>query len=180
MLHCGGDREQIKRVSKLVKTEIYSKEKTYTCDIFIRCSVWGTVPNNIISKDNRYIEMRHANYKFLKDKNKLHLQYHKMDKINEIVGCGEFVSAMSRLVMNDSPTTIKNILAPKKEVKPILKLISCTRIDGDKGFSRMEKLITMLKNANIKFEWKIFTNSKIKLDYEVVHIYRQRFDIFDY
>ena len=38
----------------------------------------------------------------------------------------------------------------------------------------------MLRKANIKFEWKIFTNSKVECDYEEIHIYRQRFDIWDY
>ena len=120
LLYGSGDKEQIKRLQRLVKTEIYDKNKNYECDIFIRCSVWGVVPNNVISKDNRYLEMRHANYKFLYDKGKLFTQYHKMDKVNEIIGCGDFVSQMSRLVMSDNPTTIKNILAPKKETKSVL------------------------------------------------------------
>jgi hypothetical protein len=42
--------------------EKYDKKKSYICDIFIRNSVWGTVPENVTSLDNRYIEMRHADY----------------------------------------------------------------------------------------------------------------------
>lgn len=180
VLYSIADKDQLRRIKKLVKTEVYDKDKEYVCDIFIRNSVWGHIPTNIVSKDNRYIEMRHANYKFLQDKGKLNNQYHKMKEVNEIVGCGQFVSQMSRLVLNDNPTTIKNILAPKQETNKILKLISCTRIDSEKGWDRMEKMMSMLKGANIKFEWKIFTNSNKKTNYEEVHFYKQRFDIWDY
>ena len=41
-------------------------------------------------------------------------------------------------------------------------------------------LADKLKNANIKFEWNIFTNSKVECNYEEIHFYKQRFDIWDY
>ena len=178
VLYCTGEEKRIKLMSKLVKLEKYVEGKTYECDIFIRNSVWGTIPKNIKAK--RMIEMRHANYKFLLDKGKLYEQYKSMG-IKEIVGCGEFVSKMSDLVLHDNPTTIKNILLPRKETHKILKLISCTRIDPEKGWNRMLKLIDMLKEANIKFEWNIFTNStNYKCIYEEVHFWKQRYDIWDY
>lgn len=180
VFYSSADREQLLRLRKLVKLEIYDKNKIYECDIFLRNSVWGIVPDNFISKDNRYLEMRHANYKFLLDKGKLYEQYHKLDKTNEVIGCGEFVSEMSRLTLNDNPTTIMNILAPKVKTNKILKLISCTRIDSEKGWTRMLILADKLRNANIKFEWKIFTNSKVECNYEEIHFYKQRFNIWDY
>ena len=180
VLYSAGDPKQLQRLRKLVKLEIYDREKTYTCDIFIRNSVWGLVPKNVISKDNRYLEMRHANYKFLLDKKKLYNQYHKFDKTNEVIGCGEFVSKMSNEVLKDNPITIMNILALKVKTNKILKLISCTRIDTEKGWDRMLKLMYMLRQANIKFQWDIFTNSNVRCDYEEVHFYKQRFDIWDY
>lgn len=180
ILYKQGDMIQIDRLSRLVKMEIYYENKEYECDIFIRNSVWGEIPNNVISKDNRYLEMRHANYKYLLELGKLYNQYHKSDKTNEVIGCGEYVSKMSNEVLHDNPTTIKNILAPKIRTKKILKLISCTRIDPEKGWFRMVKLIEMLRKENIKFEWNIFTNSKQICMYEEVHFYKQRFDIWDY
>ena len=132
IFYTSADSKQISRLGKLVKLELYDVNKTYECDIFLRNSVWGIVPDNFISKDNRYLEMRHANYKFLLDKGKLYAQYHKSEKTNEVIGCGEFVSQMSRLTLQDNPTTIINILAPKVKTNRILKLISCTRIDSEK------------------------------------------------
>ncbi|MBR1653684.1 MAG: glycosyltransferase [Clostridia bacterium] len=178
VLYCTGDAERIRKMSRLVKMEKYEEGKTYECDIFIRNSVWGLIPKNIKAK--RMIEMRHANYKYLLDKGLLYQQYKDMG-IKEIVGCGEFVSKMSHEALGDNPTTIKNILLPRKETNKIIRLISCTRLDPAKGWNRMLKMIDMMRNAGIKFTWDIFTNSTMyKCNYEEVHFYKQRYDIWDY
>lgn len=177
VLYCSADAERFNKMEKLVKMEKYDENKVYECDIFIRNSVWGIIPKNIKAK--RMIEMRHANYKYLLEKGWLYQQYKDMG-IKEIVGCGEFVSKMSHETLGDNPTTIKNILLPRKETNKVLKLISCTRIDGAKGWGRMKKMIEMMIGAGIKFEWNIFTNSPQKCDYEEVHFYKQRYDIWDW
>ncbi len=87
---------------------------------------------------------------------------------------------MSHEALGDNPTTIKNILLPRKKTNKILRLISCTRIDPEKGWNRMLRLMEMMKTANIKFEWNIFTNNPQKCDYEEVHFYKSRYDIWDY
>lgn len=177
LLYCSADGERLKKMSKLVKTEKYDESKTYECDIFIRNSVWGLIPTNIKAK--RMIEMRHANYKYLLDEGLLYKQYKDMG-IKEIVGCGEFVSKMSDEVLHDKPTTIKNILLPRRKTNKVLKLISCTRLDPAKGWNRMLKMMEMMRDADIKFEWNIFTNSNYKCDYEEVHFWKQRYDIWDH
>ena len=177
VLYCSGDYTRLSKMSQLVKMEQYDENKVYECDIFIRNSVWGLIPKNIKAK--RMIEMRHANYKYLYDKGWLFNQYQDMG-IKEIVGCGEFVSKMSNEVLHDEPTTIKNILLPRKKTNKVLRLISCTRLDSQKGWGRMLQMMNMMRNAGIKFQWDIFTNSFQKCDYEEVHFYTQRYDIWDY
>jgi len=177
VLHCGGTPLRLSKMGRLVKLEQYDESKIYECDIFIRNSVWGKIPKNIKAK--RMIEMRHANYKYLLEHNKLYSQYQDMG-IKEIVGCGEFVSKMSHEALGDNPTTIKNILLPRKETNKIIRLISCTRIDKEKGWNRMLKLMDMMRNAEIKFQWDIFTNNPQNCNYEEVHFYKQRYDIWDY
>lgn len=178
VLYCSGDSERLKKMSRLVKMEKYDENKIYECDIFIRNSVWGLIPKNV--KADRMIEIRHANYKYLLDEGLLYQQYKDMG-IKEIVGCGEFVSKMSHEALGDSPTTIKNILLPRKETNKVLKLISCTRLDPAKGWNRMVKMMDMMRSADIKFEWNIFTNStNYKCNYEEVHFWKQRYDIWDY
>lgn len=178
VLYCTGDETRLRKMSKLVKMEKYEDGKEYVCDIFIRNSVWGKIPQNI--KADRKIEMRHANYKYLLDEGLLYQQYKDMG-IKEIVGCGEFVSKMSDLVLHDNPTTIKNILLPKKKTNKVLRLISCTRLDSAKGWDRMVKMMNMMRKANIKFTWDIFTNSTYySCNFEEVHFWKQRYDIWDY
>lgn len=178
LLYCSSEATRLGKMKKLVKVEKYEDGKEYECDIFIRNSVWGLIPQNI--KANRMIEMRHANYKWLLDKGLLFQQYKDMG-IKEIVGCGEYVSKMSTEALGDHPTTIKNILLPRKETSKVLHLISCTRIDKYKGWNRMLKLADMLRNARIKFDWKIFTNSSMaKCNYEEIHLYKATYEIWDY
>ena len=65
VLYGSANQQQLKRIKKLVKVEKWKEEEQYECDIVLRNSVWGIVPFNLTSKDNRYLEMRHANYKYL-------------------------------------------------------------------------------------------------------------------
>ena len=180
ILYDSGDYRQLERIRPYVKLERYDRKKKYICDIFIRNSVWGYVPDNVTSRENKYIEMTHANYKYLSDKKVLEAQYHPFSKTNMVVGCGYFVSKMRELILKDHPTTIQNILAPTKKTNKILHMISCTRIDTEKGGGRMQKLCEMLREANIKFDWKIFTNGLHPLVGEEIHYYDSRFDVFDY
>ena len=180
ILYDTGHFTQMRRIAPYVTLEHYDKSKKYECDIFIRNSVWGNVPINVVSRDNRYLEMRHANYKYLKDNKILEAQYKPFFRTNEVIGCGYFVSKMSNKVLKDNPTTIQNILAPTKKTNKVLHLISCTRIDPDKGGWRMARLCEMLREAGIKFDWKIFTNGIHAVEGEEIQYYEPRFDIFDY
>lgn len=180
LIYCNADNTRLNKMKKLVKVVDYKSKDKFEFDIVIRNSVWGQIPDKIYSKENRYIEMRHANYKYLIDKGVLYNQYHEWDRTNEIVGCGEFVSEMSREVLHDNPTTIKNILLPRRETNKVLRLISCTRIDKEKGWNRMLKLAQMMKDNGIKFSWDIFTNNPQKCEYEEIHFWKPRYDIWDY
>lgn len=177
VLYCSADGKRFKKMSKLVKMEKYDENKEYECDIFIRNSVWGPIPKNVKAK--RKIEMRHANYKYLLDEGLLYQQYKDMG-IKEIVACGDFVAKMSHEALGDNPVPIKNILLPRKETHKVLKLISCTRLDPAKGWNRMLEMMNMMRSAGIKFEWNIFTNSTYRCEYEEVHFWKQRYDIWDY
>lgn len=179
ILYGSGDAVQIERLSHLVKIEKYDSTKNYTCDIFLRNSVWGAVPNNIVSKDNRYLEMRHADYQWLQNRGVLKIQYTPFSKTNEVIGCAEHVSRKSNLVLHDNPTTIINILAPKKKIPKTYKFISCTRIDNEKGWERMLTMMDMMKKAGIKFQWDIYTNARKTCKYSEVTFHKPTFDIWE-
>lgn len=181
IIYCYGRELQLKRLRQIVKLKKYDEEERFEFDIVIRNSVWGEIPDKIYSKENRYIEMRHANYKYLLDSNRLYEEYKPWKRTNEVVGCGEFVSKMSNEVLHDNPKTIRNILLPKQKTNKVLRFITCSRLDRDKGLNRMEEFIKMLRKANIKFEWNIYTPTEgINFNDEDVHIHRHRLDIWDY
>lgn len=177
VLYFSGDSYQINRLSNLVTLMHYDKNKTYTCDIFVRNSVWGTVPDNVISKDNRYLEIRHADYKWLLERGVLYDQYHPSSKTNEVIGCAEHVSRKSKEILHDNPTTILNILGNKHPRK--LRLISCMRIDPEKGWNRMVKMAKMMHKAGIDFVWDIYTNNVQKTRIREFVFHPQTFEIWD-
>lgn len=179
VLYGGADEDQLSRLSRIVNVELYNKLKTYTCDILLRNSVWGDVPYNIEAK--RKIEMRHADYKYLLEKGRLYQQYRDMG-IREIVACGEHVGKMSSEVLHDNPIVIPNILAPRVKTNKIIRLISCTRLDSEKGWDLMQIMMKMMDEAKIKFQWDIFTRKDNfqRCDREDVHFHESRFDIWDY
>lgn len=177
VLYENGDPLQIKRLSNLVKIIKYNKGQQYTCDIFIRNSVWGTVPENITALDNRYIEMRHADYEWLFNRGVLFDQYHPFSKTNEVIGCAEHVSRKSDKVLHDHPITIRNILGKKHPKK--LRFISCMRIDSEKGWNRMLTMGEMMRNAGIDFQWDIYTNNPQKAVPEEFKFHQQTFEIWE-
>ena len=177
ILYSSADPLQLDRLQNIVKLVKYNPKETYICDIFLRNSVWGTVPDNVISRDNRYLEMRHADYKWLLDRGVLYEQYHKFSKTNEVIACAEHVARKSHEVIGDNPITILNIL---KELPPKkLRLISCTRIDKEKGWPRMAKMAQMMIDAKIDFQWDIYTNGPTYNQFEQVVFHKQTLNIWD-
>ena len=44
----------------------------------------------------------------------------------------------------------------------------------------MQIMAQMFRDANIKFIWNVFTNSKVDTDYEEFHFFKQRLNVVDY
>lgn len=180
-----GDYKQIQRIKPYVRCEKLDKSKTYEADIAIRNSVWvAPMPLNIQAP--RIIEMKHANYKFLQDTGKLEKQYVKDERVTEHLACGEFVAEMYKEVTGQKIPFIPNILAPKKKLDKIYRFISTSRVyDEDKGWKEILKFCQMLRDAKMKFEFKIFSElppgvTKDKIPYEEIQVYQPRLDILSY
>lgn len=181
-LYTIANTENLKRIKQFVKTEKYNKDKKYICDVCICASAWGQYPETVIAKSGRYIQMVHADYVRAKETN---FTYHKWFKTTEHIGVSEYVCKIFKeLYPNEKITRIYNILDETQETKPILKLISATRVSKEKGYDRMLKLALKLKKANIKFRWTIFTdldlyNQKPFSLEEIVYM-KPRYDLWDY
>ena len=130
-LYSIADAENLKRVERNVYAiEKYNSNKKYICDICLCASAWGEYPENVIAKSGRYIQMVHADYMRAKE---VGFVYHKWYKTTEHIGVSDYVcKVFKKLYPNEKITRIYNILDDKQETKPILKLISATRVSKEK------------------------------------------------
>ena len=181
MIFCA-DKNNLERIKKYVKTEQYSKDKKYICDICICASAWGQYPDSVIAKSGRYIQMVHADYIKAKE---IGFIYNKWHKTTEHIGVSNYVcKVFKQLYPKENITRIYNILDEAQETKPILKLISATRVSKEKGYERMLKLAQELKKANIRFRWTIFTDLNLynqkPFDLEEIVYMKPSHDFFDY
>lgn len=155
-LYSTADTENLERIKQFVKVEKYSKDKKYICDVCLCASAWGEYPETVIAKSGRYIQMVHADYVKAKEVN---FTYNKWHKTTEHVGVSDYVcKVFKRLYPKEKITRIYNILDDIQETKPILKLVSATRVSKEKGYERMLKLAQELRKAKVKFRWTIFTD----------------------
>ena len=175
------DRSQLKRLRQYVKCEVYDPNKEYKCDICILASSWGGYPESVVSTKNEYWQMIHANYKELA---KTGYKYTKWNRTTRYFAVSNTVRDIFNEMYHENATTMYNLLDEVQKTEPILKLISATRLSGEKGYNRMVKLANELKNKNIKFRWLIFTdlaqyNIKPMQMEEIIYM-QPRYDIFDY
>lgn len=129
-LYTTADIDNLKRIKQYVKAEKYSKDNKYICDICICASAWGEYPDTVTTQSGRYIQMVHADYIRAKEVNFI---YNKWRKTTEHVGVSDYVcKVFKQLYPSEKITRIYNILDDKQETKPILKLISATRVSKEK------------------------------------------------
>ena len=181
-LYTTADKNNLERIKKYVKTEQYNKDKKYICDICICASAWGQYPDSVIAKSGRYIQMVHADYIKAKE---IGFIYNKWHKTTEHIGVSNYVCKIfKQLYPKERITRIYNILDEVKGTKPILKLISATRVSKEKGYERMLKLAQELKKNNIRFRWTIFTDLNLynqkPFDLEEIVYMKPSHDFFDY
>ena len=171
---------QLSRLQRICKCGVYDPNKDYDCDICIIACSWGGYPEKVKAKE--YIQMVHANYKELL---KVGYKYNGWDKTTRHIAVSECVAKHFYDLYNIQAEVVHNILDEIQPTKPILKLISATRLSREKGYARMVRLANELKNRGIKFRWTIFTNREAynigsEMDMEEVVYMKPRYDLFDY
>lgn len=162
VIYTGGSDKQISRLRKLVKTELYNKDKEYKCDFMIRNSAWGIFPDNIEARKNKYIQIIHADYEELRNKGLF--TYKKWDKITDHIGCGEFVSKQFMKVTGYECKPIRNILEITKPINKIYKYIYAGRLMNEDKKVNAERIKTFLKmhdDNDIKYNLFIYTNGQV-------------------
>lgn len=149
------DYDQLMRLSALTKCVNYSSFKTLECDICICMSSWGGYPDKIISSRNEYWQMIHANYKELLKENYF---YNKWSKTTKHIAVSKSVAKTFKEIYKIDCEVMYNILGKIQKTRKILRLVSATRLSGEKGYERMKKLVKILDENDIPFIWSIFTD----------------------
>lgn len=147
------DPIQVQRLSKNIKVRKYNGEKL-VCDTFI-VNYNPDIIDNVEAKE--YIMMIHCDYSAVKFRPITHPKFTKYIGVSQYV-CDVFTKLTgipSELCYNPVYLDKPNV---KKDGK--LHLLSMTRLTGEKGGWRIDKLSSILDQYHINYDWTIYTNKK--------------------
>ena len=175
-----GNMKQLKRLNKYVNVEHRNRDKIYICNILLIASNWSGSPKNI--KYDKCISTVHSDYKYFNEQLKANLSVVK--EADEIICVSKNAADSIKELFGIDGRIIPNILGKKEKTNKILHLVSFTRLSEEKGYSRICTLVKMLKENNIKFDWKIFSDIEgknlEKINYPEVIFMKPTLDIYDY
>lgn len=180
LLFDSGNIIQLKRYNKYVEVEHRNRDKQYECDTLLIASNWAEFPKNI--KYKKCITTIHSDYKYFNEQLRSNLTVVK--QANEIICVSKQASDSIYELFKLKNKIIPNILGEKIKTNKILHLVSFTRLSIEKGYDRICYFVNILKNNNIKFNWKIFSDAehwKIdKLNCPEVIFMKPTLDVYDY
>lgn len=162
------DKKQLERLKEHVRCIKFRGQEIECEKAFFNYNL--DIIDNVKAKE--YYQIIHGDYKAIKVKPNLN------EKITKYLGVSQLVCDTFKELTGIETECIYN---PVKIDKPkkVLKLISATRLTGEKGLKRIETLANKLNEDKIPFEWQIFTtNTNINIDNVIVR--KSRLNILDY
>lgn len=164
-----GDPKQIERLSKNIEVHKYNGG-VIKCENFF-CMYNPDIINNVEAKE--YINIIHSDYK------EVHITPVVHEKFTKTIAVSQRVADSYKELTGIDCEVIYNPVAIDKP-KPLLKLISATRLTREKGKERMERLGKILNQKGIQYQWLVFTNDIKVIDNENVVYMSPRLDITSY
>lgn len=166
-----GSSEQIKRLKKYVRVIRYNGEKIKCVKAFFNYET--DIIDNIEAKE--YIQIIHAMFKTQGIRPVIN------KKITRYLCVSESAGREWEELTGFKPTLCRNPLQIiEEEKKPVLYLISATRLTPEKGRNRMIRLAEELDKVGIKYIWLIFTNDTNAINNPNVVYMKPRLDIRPY
>ena len=162
------DKKQLERLKERVRCIKFKGQEIECEKAFFNYNL--DIIDNVKAKE--YYQIIHGDYKAIK------VRPNTNEKITKYLGVSQLVCNTFKELTGIEAECIYN---PVKIDKPkkILKLISATRLTGEKGLKRIETLANKLNEDKIPFEWQIFTtNTNINIDNVIVR--KSRLNILDY
>ena len=149
------DQAQLKRLQKYVRCIKYTGQKIKCKRAFFNFNI--NIIDNVEAEE--YILVLHGDYKDMIKKGQLTIeQCPNHHKINRIIGVSQQACEGYKNISHKECELCYNPYI-KENTKPILKLISTTRLTKEKGFDRMKRLSKRLEEKQIPYLWLIFTDS---------------------
>lgn len=164
-----GDPRQIARLSRYARVEKYRGQEIYCERAFFNYST--DIIDNVHA--DRYYMIVHSDYKARG------IRPNTPEKIDEYLAVSKH-AGKTFTELTGKETTPCYLPFVLDEPKPVLHLISATRLTKEKGKHRMEKLAEALDKAGIVYQWTVFTNDTGAIDNPSVIFMRPRLDIADY
>lgn len=164
-----GDPKQIERLSRNVEVHRYNGG-TIKCENFF-CMYNPDIINNVEAKE--YINIIHSDYKEVRITPVVH------EKFTKTIAVSQRVADSYKELTGIDCEVIYNPVA-LDEPKPLLKLISATRLTREKGKDRMALLGSILNRYGIQYQWLVFTNDTKVIDNENIVYMSPRLDITSY
>lgn len=151
------DSEQIKRLAENVEVRKWKREPIKCKRFFGNYGLDEIIP--YIEAEEKYFII-HCDYKRTKQIKPLIYPGFKHIAVSKIAGNSfqELTGLPYELIYN--PVAIDK---PNIKKKKGLHLISATRLGGEKGGWRIDKLAEMLDKANVDYTWDIYSNKSKKI-----------------
>ena len=162
------DKKQLERLSKYVRCVRYTDQHIKCKKAFLNYTI--DIIDNIEAEE--YIQMIHTVY------NEAWKPY-PHPKITKVVGVSQ-VACDKYTELTGVPCELCYNPLFVETTKPVLRLISATRLTNEKGKSRMIKLCELLDNAKIPYIWFIFTDDNLPINNPHVIYMRPQLDIKPY
>ena len=164
-----GHWKQIERIAKNVRIIKYNGEKIKCKKAFFNYSI--DIIDNVEAEE--CIQIIHAMYKTNNIKPKLNKKITGYYAVSVIAAkeWEELTGIKAKIVRNPLQML---------ETKPVLFLVSATRLTAEKGKDRIEKLGNMLNEKGIDYLWLIFTNDDSKIDNPNICYVKPRLNVRQY
>ena len=163
-----GDAAQIKRLKDYVRVVRYTGEKIKCKKAFFNYET--DIIDNVEAEE--YIQLIHAMFKTQGITPRINPKITTYYCVSESAGKEWEELTGIKPILNRNPLTIT-----EEEKKPVLYLVSATRLTPEKGKDRMIKLARLFDNAKIPYMWLVFTNDTKAIDNPNVIYCKPRLDI---
>lgn len=150
-----GDEKQINRLKKYVRVVKYTGQKFKCKKAFFNYET--DIICNIEAEE--YIQVIHAMFKTQGLRPMVNPRITKYFCVSEKAGTEYEELTGIKPILCRNPLTIT-----EEEKKPVLYLISATRLTPEKGKERMIKLGNLFDKAGINYLWLVFTNDTEKIN----------------